>query len=163
MVTELKRRQALGLIILLIMIIGLFLRSSNTKTQTGFLDLFVSGSERISNKKVNNSSWITQFREHELKIYSQNGEDGVLLWLFKNIGTANRPPRFVEFGVENGIQCNTRFLRERLGWQGLMMDGSNENLQINLHREIITAKNINDLLTKYQTPASIDLLSIDLE
>lgn len=163
MFSELKRYHAFGLIVLLIMIIGLFVGSSNTKTRMTSLDPLPLPSQRTSDKNVNKSFWITQFREHELKVYSQNGEDGVLLWLFTNIGTVNHPPRFVEFGVENGLQCNTRHLRERLGWQGLMMDGSNENLQINLHREIITPKNINDLLIKYQTPAWIDLLSIDLE
>jgi len=120
-------------------------------------------SESISERSQNYSSWITGFRERECKIYSQNGEDGVLLWLFANIGTINQPPRFVEFGVENGVQCNTRFLRQHLGWQGLMMDGSNENLTINLRREKILVENINDLLAKYQTPSLLDLLSIDVE
>jgi len=119
--------------------------------------------ESTSKNFLNYSSWITGFRERECKIYSQNGEDGVLLWLFTNIGTINHPPRFVEFGVQDGRECNTRFLRQHLGWQGLMMDGSNENLTINLHREYITAKNINSLLAKYQTPSLIDLLSIDVE
>ena len=109
------------------------------------------------------SSWVTELKSHERKIYSQNGEDGVLLWIFANIGTIHRPPRFVEFGVENGQQCNTRFLREQLGWQGLMMDGSNANPNISLHREIISAQNINELLTKYRTPSVLDLLSIDVE
>lgn len=120
-------------------------------------------SESIPKTAQNYSSWITGFREREHRIYSQNGEDGVLLWLFANIGTVNQPPRFVEFGVENGVQCNTRSLRQHLGWQGLMMDGSNENLTINLHQEKISAENINDLLAKYQTPPLLDLLSIDVE
>lgn len=118
---------------------------------------------RWENSANSLSSWITEFREHEIKISSQNGEDGVLLWIFANIGTVNIPPRFVEFGVENGGECNTRFLRHHLGWQGLMMDGSNENPSINLRRERINASNINDLLTKYQTPPVLDLLSIDVE
>ena len=119
--------------------------------------------EATSAKLYNYSSWITQFREHECKIYSQNGEDGVLLWLFTHIGTRHHPPYFVEFGVENGLQCNTRFLRQHLDWKGLMMDGSNQNLDINFHKETITEKNINDLLTKYQIPSTVDLLSIDVE
>jgi hypothetical protein len=122
-----------------------------------------TNSESIPETAQNYSSWITGFREREYSIYSQNGEDGVLLWLFANIGTINRPPLFVEFGVENGVQCNTRFLRQHLGWQGLMMDGSNENLTINLRREKILVGNINGLLAKYQTPPLLDLLSIDVE
>ncbi|CAF4939362.1 unnamed protein product [Rotaria sp. Silwood1] len=79
------------------------------------------------------------------------------------MGTFHQPPRFVEFGVENSQQCNTRFLREYLGWQGLMMNGGNENLAVNLHREKISPKNINDLLAKYKTPVVIDLLSVDVD
>jgi hypothetical protein len=109
------------------------------------------------------TSFTLGFKERECKIYSQNGEDDVLLWLFANIGTINHPACFVEFGVENGFQCNTRFLRQHLGWKGLMMDGSNQDLTINLHRESISAENINVLLAKYQVPPLIDLLSIDVE
>ncbi|CAF3228390.1 unnamed protein product, partial [Rotaria sp. Silwood2] len=109
------------------------------------------------------SNWVTQFQQHEYRIFSQNGEDGILLWIFANIGTIHQPPRFVEFGVQNGKQCNTRFLREHLGWQGLMMDVNNANLSINLRREMISPENINDLLAKYDTPATIDLLSIDID
>ena len=119
--------------------------------------------ELSSSVHASSLTWITEFRQHEFKVYSQNGEDGVLFWIFTNIGTVNHPPRFVEFGVENGQQCNTRFLREHLGWRGLMMDGSNENIAINLHREIISPSNINDLLGKYETPPLLDLLSIDVE
>jgi len=66
---------------------------------------------------------------HEEKIYSQNGEDGILQFIFSKIGTTNR--FFVEFGVENGLECNTRYLLEKKGWKGLMMDYSEEK-QINL-------------------------------
>lgn len=43
------------------------------------------------------------------------------------------------------LQCNTRVLRDRLGWQGLLMDGSHERLDIGLHREQIMPGNINAL------------------
>jgi hypothetical protein len=39
---------------------------------------------------------------------------------------------YVEFGVENGFECNTRILREKYNWKGLQMDGGNENKNINL-------------------------------
>lgn len=156
---QLKRCLAVVLIVLMIIALCCWFDDSDKKIRMAFADRFVSATKEHSN----NSSWINNFREHELKVYSQNGEDGVLLWIFTNIGTVNSPPYFVEFGVENGEQCNTRFLRQHFGWHGLMMDGSNENININLHRERITPKNINDLLSKYHTPAWIDLLSIDVE
>lgn len=56
---------------------------------------------------------------HEKKIYSQNGEDGIIEFIFSRIGTTNK--FFVEFGVEDGVMCNSRYLLKK-GWSGLMMD-----------------------------------------
>lgn len=103
----------------------------------------------------------TDLNHYELKIYSQNGEDGIILRLFDLVGTTNK--YFVEFGVENGFECNTRFLREYLGWQGLMMDGRFSTPSLNLQQEFITAENINDLFAKHHVPEEFDLLSIDLD
>jgi len=151
------------LIIVAIIYLYVAIQSHKEDTKVALFNVVQTHPESISEKFQNYSSWVTQFKEHECKIFSQNGEDGILLWLFANIGTINHPPRFVEFGVENGAQCNTRFLRQHLGWQGLMMDGSNQNLAINLQQEMISPENINDLLAKYQTPSLLDLLSIDVE
>jgi hypothetical protein len=41
---------------------------------------------------------------------------------------------YVEFGVEDGSECNTRLLRERYGWSGLLMDGGYHRPEINLHK-----------------------------
>ena len=57
---------------------------------------------------------------HEKKIYSQNGEDGIIEFIFSQIGTTNKFS--VEFGFGNGFECNTILLLERMGWNGLMMD-----------------------------------------
>ena len=43
------------------------------------------------------------------------------------------------------------------------MDGGHANATINLHREFITAENIEALLAKYGVPLEPDLLSIDLD
>ena len=93
----------------------------------------------------------------EQKIYSQNGEDGVLRHIFDVIGTTSK--HFVEFGVQDGSECNTRYFREMFGWVGLMMDLGEENLQ----HEYIKAENINDLFQKYNVPKEFDLLSIDID
>jgi hypothetical protein len=67
---------------------------------------------------MNHSSGVVQFAEHESKTYFQNGEDGVLRWIFENIETVKSPPYFVEFGVQTGDECNTRSLRNHMGWLG---------------------------------------------
>ncbi|VHO00867.1 hypothetical protein [Candidatus Rhabdochlamydia sp. T3358] len=98
---------------------------------------------------------------YEKSVHSQNGEDGVTEALFDLIGSDSK--FFVEFGVQDGSECNTRYLREHLGWSGLMMDSDHQNTAINLQQERITAENINSLFEKYQVPDELDLLSIDID
>ena len=65
---------------------------------------------------------------HEKKIYSQNGEDGIIDYIFSKIGTTNKFS--VEFGVGNGFECNTVYLQEKKKWNGLMMDyGADQEIQ----------------------------------
>ena len=65
---------------------------------------------------------------HEKKIYSQNGEDGIIDYIFSKIGTTNKFS--VEFGVGNGFECNTVYLQEKKNWNGLMMDyGADQGIQ----------------------------------
>lgn len=97
----------------------------------------------------------------ENKIYSQNGEDGVIITIFQLIGYTNR--YYVEFGVEDGNECNTRALREYYGFTGLLMDGGYENNDINLRKEFITRDNVISLFEKYNVPESFDLLSVDVD
>jgi len=104
---------------------------------------------------------ITDIWPYEKKVYSQHGEDGVLDAIFRVIGTTSR--FYVEFGTGDALQRNTRFLAERRGWSGLLMDGGFENPAINLRREFITAENINELFARYDVPHDLDLLSIDID
>ena len=93
--------------------------------------------------------------------FSQFGADGILHKLFADIGTTDK--YFVEFGTQNGTQCNTRWLREACSWSGLLMDGGYDNTAINLHREFITSGNILSLFAKYGVPKTFDLLSVDID
>lgn len=96
----------------------------------------------------------------EKKVYSQNGEDGILQTIFYKIGTTNK--YCVEFGVERGDECNTRFLIEKFKWKYLHMDAQ-VNTSENVHQEVVTPENINTLFKKYKVPETFDLLSIDID
>lgn len=122
----------------------------------------------------------TIFREQELKIYSQNGEDGILLHIFSKIGTTNR--LLVEIGMGAGtgwVECNTTNLLINLKWSGLLIEGNRENViaaknyfssklgikqaQVNVIHSFVTAENIDELLADNGMVGKIDLLSIDID
>lgn len=95
----------------------------------------------------------------EARVYSQNGEDGVLQALFRVLGTTNR--FFVEIGTGNGRECNSRLLGEH-GWRGVMLDAQ-EGAPPPIVRAFVTAENVNDLLRRQGVPREFDLLSIDID
>jgi len=49
-----------------------------------------------------------QISQHELKVYSQNGEDGVILEVI-NIFHLNQRKYYVEIGTQSGVECNSRY------------------------------------------------------
>jgi hypothetical protein len=105
-----------------------------------------------------------ELESFEKRIFSQNGEDGITMKLLELIYNGNNDNKFyVEFGVESGIECNTRILREYYNWKGLQMDGGNENHSINLRKEFITKENVVELFRKYNVPRTINLLSVDID
>lgn len=103
----------------------------------------------------------TDLKNYENKVYSQNGEDGITLEILKRLDIKNG--YYVEFGTQNGKECNTRILREKYEWCGLLMDGSHQNSNINLKKEFITRENIIELFKKYNVPKNFNLLSIDID
>jgi hypothetical protein len=82
---------------------------------------------------------------------------------------------FVEFGVENYSEANTRFLLINDNWTGLVIDGSSSNIESikqddiywrhNLKAEhaFITRENINELIRSNGISGEIGLLSIDID
>jgi len=116
-------------------------------------------------------------KNSEFKIYSQNGEDGIINYIFSKIGTTNKT--VVEFGIENGRECNSANLIINNGWNGLLMDGDkkcvleanfyyNNRLwvmpnQVKIINRFITKENINRLIADGGISGEIDLLSIDID
>jgi hypothetical protein len=49
------------------------------------------------------------------------------------------------------------------GWNGLLLDISNENISINLHKHEVTPSNVVSILEQYQIPLEPDYLSIDID
>jgi hypothetical protein len=109
----------------------------------------------------------------EFRAFSQWGEDGIIDWLCSLVPIERRI--FVEFGVEDYTEANTRFLLLCRNWSGLVFDSSEDDVasirrddiswQHNLKAAaaFITRDNINDLLARHGAQGDIGLLSIDID
>ncbi|SHE95978.1 NADH dehydrogenase [Schwartzia succinivorans] len=109
----------------------------------------------------------------EFKVFSQWGEDGIIQWIIQNIKISREI--FIEFGVQNYTESNTRFLLMNNNWSGLVIDGSEENInyikkddiywRYNLKavQKFITAENINSIFKENGIEGDIGLLSIDID
>ncbi len=106
--------------------------------------------------------WVADLGSHSARVYSQGGEDGVLLRIFDRIGIRHR--HFVEFGAWDGLHLsNTANLRLNHDWIGLLMEGSDRADGVVVKRERVDAENIESLLADHDVPEDFDLLSIDID
>ena len=124
----------------------------------------------LSNQQYSMNS--LNINDYEFKIFSQFGDDGIIQYLIKHIPIENET--FIEFGVENYLESNTRFLMMNNNWAGFVMDGSEEAMsslknhrwywQYNLTNKaiFIDKENINKLLATTGF-SDIGLLHIDLD
>lgn len=102
--------------------------------------------------------------EYEWKGYSQFGEDGITLEILKRVYNGDiENKRYVEFGVYDGKECNTRILKDNYNWSGLMMDIDFSIPSMNLQKERVTAENVIELFQKYNVPSGFELLSVDID
>eukprot|EP00978_Attheya_sp_CCMP212_P015665 scaffold40362_cov52-Attheya_sp.AAC.1 len=116
--------------------------------------------QKVETRNSDCLSSITQMRQ--IKLYSQNDEDGALLQALRCTG-GHGTKEYFEFGSQTGVEVNTRILREHFGWKGHLLDGGNENPSISLHKEWFTPSNIVSLLQKYSASKTLDVLSIDCD
>ena len=107
------------------------------------------------------NSIVCSLIDKEKTLYSESGEDGILFELFKIYGVTNK--FYVEFGAEDGSQCNTKALRIMNKFQGILFDSSYENIDINLYKHFINEENVLQLFQEYKVPDNFDLLSVDID
>jgi hypothetical protein len=108
---------------------------------------------------------------HELRVFSQNGEDGVICELLRRVGTETE--YFVEFGAESGAEGNCVFLAEVLAWHGLFIEPSDQydalerrwagRPPVATARAFVTPENVGALFREHGVPESPDLVSIDID
>jgi len=133
--------------------------------------IFCIGINQLTSSRQSYKNFTT-LNEAELKVFSQNGEDGIIDYLVHQLEIPS--PNFVEIGIGNYRESNTRFLYNRTHSKGLIIDRLDQlyakvkpyvNLwkgDLRIQQKIVTAKNINEILSKY-CDYEIDIFSLDID
>jgi len=111
------------------------------------------------------------FKLNEFKIFSQTGEDGIINYIFSKIGVKNKT--FIEFGIQDGRECNTANLSLNFGWKGLLIEGDANFAEkakkyysgkpVKVINSFITKDNINKIFLDNEMKGEIDLLVVDID
>lgn len=120
-----------------------------------------------------NGKKVESLRDVEFQVFSQFGDDGIIQWLVNNLEIPHRT--FVEFGVQDYQESNTRFLMMNDNWSGLVMDGSEQNVnrirnadyfwkfELFAKAAFIDCDNVNSLISSMPFDKEIGLLHVDLD
>jgi hypothetical protein len=112
-------------------------------------------------------------RAAEFTVFSQFGEDGILQFLVQRVPIELEV--FVEFGVEDYHESNTRFLLVHDNWRGLVIDGGTTHVEflratglgwrhhIDAVSAFIDRDNINGLIRAAGIEGDIGVLSVDID
>ena len=131
------------------------------------------GQGQILVRQLEGTGFSGGFGGSEFKVFSQNGEDGIIQFLIHKIPEI--PRTFIEFGVETYLESNTRFLLMHNSWKGLVIDGSKENIEnikaqdlywrfdLTAVERFITKENINSIFKENGFSGEIGILSIDID
>lgn len=116
---------------------------------------------------------LENLQEAEFTVFSQFGDDGIIQYLIAN--TEVTAASFVEVGVEDYKESNTRFLLTNNNWKGLVIDSSTPAVKsiredpiywrhdLTAVAQFITAENINATLRENGWAGELGLLSIDID
>jgi hypothetical protein len=108
----------------------------------------------------------------ELRVFSQNGEDGVLAEILRRIGVGEQA--FVEFGIQDGTEGNTVFLAQVLGWRGAYLEADDTafaaldrryaaNPRVRTIHAAVEPDTVEDLFAQAAVPEEPDVVSIDVD
>jgi hypothetical protein len=112
-------------------------------------------------------------RDTEFQVFSQWGDDGIIQYLIAQV--PNLSQTFIEFGVQDYRESNTRFLLMNDNWAGLVMDGS-EDFVAHIQSEdiywrhdltavaaFLTRENINETIRAAGFAGPLGILSVDID
>jgi hypothetical protein len=118
---------------------------------------------------------LRNIHEAEFKVFSQFGDDGIVDYLVGHIGIPRDRERFVEIGVEDYREANTRFLLVNRNWSGLIVDGGDAHVRavrdsplmwrhdVNPVSAFVDRETVNDVLQEHGFASDLGLLSVDVD
>jgi hypothetical protein len=153
--------------------IGKLLELINNNTKKEIESIKILTGRSVAN--FNTTRTINKLADIEFKVFSQWGDDGIIQYLLSKIDIPETSEVFVEFGVENYTESNTRFLLQNNNWKGLVIDGSSAHVNYikndpvywkhNLTAvcQFITKSNINSIIKDAGIEGEIGILSVDID
>jgi hypothetical protein len=112
-------------------------------------------------------------KDVEFQVFSQYGDDGLIQHFLDSADIS--PPLFLEFGVENYVESNTRFLLVNNYWRGLVIEANSQHAEFIARDPVatyydlqvlcrtLTSENINDAVTEGGLSGPIGILSVDVD
>jgi len=146
--------------------------SENRNNKKNIEALFQNGSAHFISIRKNYPE-VKNLNELDFKVFSQSGEDGIIDYLLYSLDI--KVPKFVEIGIGDYQESNTRFLFERTNAKGLVIDclkdlknKISKNLtlwkgDLTIIEKFVNAENINNVLKENGFNEKVDLLSLDVD
>ena len=151
-------------------IISFLIQNRNNKRNDEVL--LQNGSAHFINSRKNYPE-VKNLNELDFKVFSQSGEDGIIDYLLYSLNI--KIPKFVEIGIGDYQESNTRFLFEKTNAKGLVIDclkdlknkiSKNVTLwkgDLIIVEKFVNAENINNVLKENGFNKKLDLLSLDVD
>tara|TARA_B100001250_G_scaffold393871_1_gene397093 strand:- start:363 stop:1295 length:933 start_codon:yes stop_codon:yes gene_type:complete len=129
-------------------------------------------SSHFFNARLNYNK-IRNINNLDFKVFSQNGEDGIIDYLLFQLKI--KKPKYVEIGVGDYTESNTRYLFETMSPKGIIFDcienfkeRVKENVKmwkgdLKIIKQSVNSDNILNLLKKNNFINNIDLFSLDVD
>jgi mRNA-degrading endonuclease HigB of HigAB toxin-antitoxin module len=151
-----------------------FLKRYESYLKKKFDDLKIQNSKNFFFNLELNLKNISDIDQTNYKVFSQNGEDGIIQYLIKTLKL--NYIKFVEIGTQDYLESNTRYIFQTMRCDGLIIDPL-KNLETLVKKNIpkfwknnlkiinkfATPENINSLLDNNNFQNDIDLFSLDVD
>ncbi len=135
-------------------------------------NIFAIGSSHFSVMRQYYSE-IKNLSDADYKVFSQTGEDGIIDYLLYSLNI--KVPKFVEIGVGDYRESNTRYIFQKNCSKGLIVD-KNKNLKKKVSKIVklwkgdltiietaITSENILHILNSNNFDNNLDVFSLDID